>query len=239
MFLPNRYNEALRPQPPTPYEVHMAKAAKDFRKLQQVAEASDPTPKLRAETIGKLLGSGLLRGGAHSDLLKRAESRSTLYDDPEKARLNKQVGAALARQPGHAFHPSMDGALSKIASSGVGVGVRAMKAANDANLPPLNSRLPGQQGPTISEDVLEVYNSLPDGRLRQSLLSALIAGPPLNPNNRYEWAQSILGIAKQVRQMCDDMGLDASALLDALSRRLDFFDPMVQSRPSRPTSARA
>jgi hypothetical protein len=232
VIFPNNYNSALLPMPLTPYERHMQKAAADFRKLQKVAEASDPTPKLRAETIGKVLQSGMLRGGANSDLQKRAESRR--YDDPEKARLNKQVGLALARQPGHPFHPSMSGTLSKIASSGVGSGARALKAANDANLLPLNSRLPGTQGP----DAIQVMNSLPDARVRQSLISALLSRPPASPNDQYKWAQSIVSIASQVRQMCTDMGLDGSALLDALSRRLDFFDPMVQSRPSRP-SARA
>ncbi|MGA8610361.1 MAG: hypothetical protein WB760_01335 [Xanthobacteraceae bacterium] len=124
MFLPNRLNEALMPMPLTAYEQHMAKAARDFQKLQKVAEASDPTPRERSETIRKLLQSGMLRPGS-GYLNKRAQERRfpIEHDDLEKARLNKQFGAALAKQPGHAFHPSMSGAISKIASSGVGVGV--------------------------------------------------------------------------------------------------------------------
>jgi hypothetical protein len=238
MFLPNRLNEALMPMPLTAYEQHMAKAAKDFRKLQKVAEAGDPNPRQRAETIGKVLMSGMLRPGS-GYLNKRAQERRFPIenDDPDKARLNKQVGAALARQPGHFFHPSMAGSLSKIASNGVGTGVRKMVADNNANLPPLN--LPGQKGPTISEDAIEVMNSLPDARLRNGVVNALLARPPASPNDQYKWAQSIVAISQQVRAMCDDMGLDASALLDALSRRLDFFDPMVSSRPSRPTPAAA
>ena len=239
MLLPNRLNEALMPMPLTPYERHMRKAAATFLKLQKAAEASDPNPRERAETIGKVLQSGMLRPGS-GYLQKRAQERRfpIEHDDADKARLNKQVGAALAKQPGHAFHPSMNGVLSKIASSGVGSGVRKMVADNNANLPPLNSRLPGQQGPTISEDAIEVMNSLPDARLRNGVVNALLARPPASPNDQYKWAQSIVSIASQVRQMCTDMGLDASALLDALSRRLDFFDPMVQDRPARP-SARA
>jgi hypothetical protein len=236
-FLPNNYNSALMPMPLTPYERHMQKAARDFQKLQKVAAASDPTPRERAETIGKVLQSGMLRPGS-GYLQKRAKERRfpIEHDDEEKHRLNVAVGGALAKQPGHSFRPGMSRALAKIASPGVGVGVRKMVAENNANLLPLNSRLPGQQGPTISEDVLEIYNTLPDGRLRQGVLNALIGGrPPASPNDQYRWAQSIVETAKQVRQMCDDMGLDASALLDALSRRLDFFDPMVSSRPSRPT----
>jgi hypothetical protein len=242
MFLPNRLNEALMPMPLTAYEQHMQKAARDFRKLEKVVAASDFTPAQRSETIGKVLQSGMLRGGATSELAKRAESRRILYDDPEKHKLNVAVGAALARQPGHAFHPgmSMSGALSKIASSGVGVGVRKMVAENNANLPPLNSRLPGQQGPTISEDTIEVVNSLPDARVRQGVINALLSRPPLSPNDRYQYAQSIVDIAQQVRTMCTDMGLDGSALLDSLSRRLDFFDPLVgQSGPSRFSPAAA
>jgi hypothetical protein len=183
LFLPNRYNEALRPQPPTAYEVHMAKAAKDFCKLQKVAEASDPTPKLRAETIGKVLQSGMLRPGS-GYLQKRAKERRfpIEHDDPDKARLNKQFSAALAQQPGHFFHPSMTGVLSKIASSGVGSGVRKMVAENNANLLPLNSRLPGQQGPTISEDAIEVMNSLPDARVRQGVINVLLSRPTNLPN---------------------------------------------------------
>jgi hypothetical protein len=220
------------PKPLTDYERHMQKAAADFRKLQKVAEASDPNPRERAEVIGKVLQSGMLRPGS-GYLNKRAKERRfpIEHDDPDKARFNKQFGAALAKQPGHSFHPSMSGTLS----SGVGVGVRALKAANDQNLLPLNSRLPGQQGPTISEDAIEVMNTLPDARVRQGAINVLLSRPPLSPNDRYQYALSIVSIASQVRQMCTDMGLDASALLDALSRRLDFFDPMVQSHPSRPT----
>lgn len=241
LFLPNRYNEALRPQPLSPYEVHMQKAAADFRKLEKFAEASDPTPRERAETIGKVLQSGMLRPGS-GYLQKRAKERRFPIenDDEEKHRLNVAVGSALAKQPGHSFHPSMDSALSKIASSGVGVGVRKMVETNNANLPPLNSRLPGQQGPTISEGVLEIYNALPDGRVRQGVLNALLVRPPANPNDRYRYAQSVVDIAQQVRAMCTDMGLDASALLDALSRRLDFFDPLVgQSSPARFSAPRS
>ena len=239
MFLPNRLNEALRPQPLTPYEVHMQKAAADFCKLQKVAEAGDPTPRERAETIGKVLQSGMLRAGT-GYLSKRAQERRfpIMHDDEEKHRLNVTVGNALAQQPGHSFHPgmTMSDALSKIASPGVGSGVRKMVQENNQNLLPLNARLPGTQGPTISEDTIEVMNSLPDARLRQGVINVLLARPPASPNDQYKWAQSIVGIAKQVRQMCTDMGLDATALLDALSRRLDFFDPLVgQSRPSRPT----
>jgi hypothetical protein len=235
LLFPTNYNAALMPMPLTAYEKHMQKAANDFRKLQKVAEASDPTPRERAETIGKVLQSGMLRPGS-GYLQKRAKERRfpIEHDDPEKARLNKQFGAALAQQPGHSFHPSMSGALSKIASSGVGVGVRKMVEENNQNLLPLNARLPGQQGPTISEDAIQVMNSLPDARVRQGVVNALLARPPANPNDAYRWTQSIVSIAQQVRTCCDEMGLDASALLDALSRRLDFFDPLVgQSSPAR------
>jgi hypothetical protein len=236
LLFPTNYNSALMPMPLTAYERHMQKAAADFRKLQKVAEASDPNPRERAETIGKVLQSGMLRPGS-GYLQKRAQERRfpIEHDDPDKARLNKQVGSALARQPGHFFHPSMGSALSQIASSGVGVGVRKMVAENNQNLLPLNARLPGTQGPTVSEDTIEVMNSLPDARLRQGVINALLTRPPASPNERYQYAQSIVSIASQVRQMTADMGLDATALLDALSRRLDFFDPMVQDRPTRPT----
>ncbi len=230
MFLPNRLNEALMPMPLTAYERHMAKAAKDFQKLQKVAEAGDPTPQQRSETIGKLLQSGMLRGGATNDLAKRAESRRIRFDDPEKARLNKQVGAALARQPGH----SLGGALSKI---GVGSDVRKMVADNNANLLPLNARyLPGQEGPSISEGAIEVMNSLPDARVRQSVVNVLLSRPPLSNNDRYVWLQSIITLRDQINEMTAAMGLDPSALIDTLDRRAEFYDPMVQDRASRPTS---
>jgi hypothetical protein len=239
-ILPNRLNEALMPMPLTPYERHMQKAAADFRKLQKVAAASDPNPRERAEVVGKVLMSGMLREGS-GYLNKRAQERRfpIEHDDPDKARLNKQVGTALSRQPGHFFHPSMADSLSKIASPGVGSGVRAMKAANDQNLLPLNARLPGTQGATISEAAIEVMNTLPDARVRQGVINVLLSRPPLSPNDRYQYAQSIVQISEQVRSMCTDMGLDGSALLDSLSRRLDFFDPLVgQSGPSRPTAPR-
>ena len=243
LLFPTNYNSALMPMPLTDYERHMAKASADFRKLQKVAEASDPTPKERAETIGKVLQSGMLRAGT-GYLSKRAQERRfpIMHDDEEKHRLNVTVGNALAQQPGHSFHPgmTMSDALSKIASPGVGSGVRKMVQENNQNLPPLNSRLPGQQGPTISEDTLEVMNSLPDARLRNGVVNALLARPPANPNDAYRWAQSIVSIASQVRTCCDEMGLDAGALLDALSRRMDFFDPLVgQSSPARFSSPRS
>lgn len=83
--------------------------------------------------------------------------------------------------------------------------------------------------------MIEVMNSLPDTRLRQGVINALLTRPPASPSDSYKWVQSVVGIAQQVRACCDEMGLDGSALMDSLSRRLDFFDPMAQSRPSRPT----
>jgi hypothetical protein len=241
MFLPNRLNEALMPMLLTAYEQHMQKAAKDFRKLQKVAEASDPTPKQRSETIGKLLQSGMLRPGS-GYLNKRAQERRfpIEHDDPEKASLNKQVGVALARQPGHAFYPGMaiSDSLSKIASSGVGSAARKMVDENNANLLPLNARyLPGQEGPSISEGAIEVMNSLPDARVRQGVVNVLLSRPPLSNNDRYVWLQSIITLREQINEMTAAIGLDPSALIDTLDRRAEFFfDPMVQDRPSRPTS---
>lgn len=235
LLLPYGLNAALKRRDP-PFGAVAGDPAKagDYAKLERIVQRAEPAARAKAETVGKMIMSGALRAGAgpngNAALAKRAQERRypIMHDDPEKARLNKAVGAALAGLRGHSGHPSMGWLAKGAGSPGVGAGVRALKAANDRNLP----NLPGVQGPMIDENALEILNSLPDARVRNGVINAVMMRPPANPNDGYRWMQSIVELREQINEMCKEMGLDPTALTDLLDRRVAFYDPTVQTQPA-------
>lgn len=247
LFLPYGMNSALNDtrSPFGQAAADYVKAARaGFNKLEAIAKRAEPDGHAKAEAVGKLLMSGGLRAGAGANgnvnLRKRAQQPHHFpieHDDRDRARFNQRFADALAKLPGHAGAPQMTW-LSKVAvTSGIGAGVRKQVAANNSNLLPLN--MPGQQGPTINEKALEVMNLLPDGRIRQGILTAVMTKPPQNPNDAYRWVQTIVALREQINEMCEQMGLDATALTDLLDRKVEFYDPMVQSAPETNSSPRA
>jgi len=242
LFLPYGMNAELNRRD-SPFGAAIADLAKarqfgkdpeSLQKLGKIAARAEPPPRERAETIGKMLMSGMLRAGAgpngNAALQKRAQERGRFpirSDNPEQARLGRQVGAALTKLRGHTGHPAAPW-MDKVAVRGVGSRVRALKAANDRNLP----MLPGVQGPMIDENALQILNALPDNRVRQGVLNAVMLRPPQNPNDAYRWMQTITALRQQITEMCEEMGLDATALTDLLDRRVEFYDPMAQTRPA-------
>ena len=232
--------------------VKQARAGADsYAKLERIAKRGELDPHQKAQMIGKAIMSGQLRAGVGPNggmaLEKRAQQRGRFpitSDDPQRARLGRQVGEALTKLSGLPGHPAMAPYVAKIGMPGVGARVRALKAANDANsMPAVSSRnlpmLPGTQGLTISEAAIEVLNSLPDNRVRQSAINALTLRPPASNNDAYRWVQTIVALREQINEMCEQMGLDATALTDLLDRKVEFYDPMVQSAPETNPSPRA
>lgn len=233
LLLPYGLNAALkRTDPPFGAAADLTKAAADLRKLETIAKKAEPSARERAEAVGKMLMSGALRAGAGANgnaaLTKRAQERRypIMHDDPTKAQLNKQIGAALAGLRGNRGHPSM-GRIGT-GSPGVGAHVRTLKAANDRNMP----NLPGVQGPMIDDNAVAILNALPDARVRNGAINAVMMRPPANPNDGYRWVQSIVELREQINEMCREMGLDPTALTDLLDRRVEFYDPMAQTGPA-------
>jgi hypothetical protein len=207
------------------------------KRLEKIAKRGELEPHQKAATIGKMLMSGQLRVGAGANggatLHKRAAERNHFpirHDDNDRARFNQRFSAALAKLPGHAGAPQMDWLSKMPVTSGVGAGVRKQVAANNSNLLPLN--MPGTQGPQIDENALEILAALPDGRVRQGVINAVMLRPPQNPNDAYRWVQTIVALRDQINEMCEGMGLDPTALTDLLDRRVEFYDPMVQTKPA-------
>jgi hypothetical protein len=239
LMLPYGLNAALNDRRPSP----LARAGQvdPLKKLAEIAARGEPSAREKAETIGKMIMSGALRAGdgpnGNASLQKRAQERrySTMSDNPEKTRLNKAVGEALAGLRGHIGHPGA-GFFAKTIMPGVGERVRALKASNDDHfsVSPLRNlpMLPGTQAPQINEDALQVLNSLPDARIRNGAINAILLRPPANPNENYRWIQTIVSLRQQIKEMCQQIGLDPTALTDLLDRKLEWFDPMVQTQPA-------
>ena len=232
--------------------VKQARAGADsYAKLERIAKRGELDPHQKAQMIGKAIMSGQLRAGVGPNggmaLEKRAQQRGRFpitSDDPQRARLGRQVGEALTKLSGLPGHPAMAPYVAKIGMPGVGARVRALKAANDANsMPAVSSRnlpmLPGTQGLTISEAAIEVLNSLPDNRVRQSAINALTLRPPASNNDAYRWVQTIVALREQINEMCEQMGLDATALTDLLDRKVEFYDFGSQTSPETNSSPRA
>ncbi len=224
--------------------VKQARAGGTFNKLEAIAKRGELDGHAKAEMIGKMLMGGALRAGAGANgnvnLRKRAQQAHHFpieHDDRDRARFNQRFADALAKLPGHAGAPQMTWMSKMAVTSGVGAGVRKQVQTNNQNLLPLN--MPGQQGPTINEEALEVMNLLPDARIRQGILTAVMTKPPQNPNDAYRWVQTIVALREQINEMCEQMGLDATALTDLLDRKVEFYDPMAQSGPATNPSPRA
>ena len=161
-------------------------------RLDKIAEAAELDPRAKAAAVGKMLMGGHLRVGfgpnGNAELAKRAQDPSHFpitSDSPHRRLLQSRVVGALAKMRGNPGHPNMPDFLNKGAgfTFGVGRNVRAMKAANDRNLP----MLPGSGGVGLDEDALEILNALPDGRVRQDVIGTIFSRPPQNPNDAYRW----------------------------------------------------
>jgi hypothetical protein len=248
-------NSALDPQPLFGREfAELVKArASAQEKLKKAAEQAF-NPVTKAASIGSLLlaKSPGLSGGRMRKLadLEPYETHPT-SDHRDADCINKAVSAALARlRPNHG-HPSMAGWISKAAMPAAGPGdrVRALKKANDsgANSPFLSGidreapaaydrNLPGAQGVKISEAVLEVINTLPDGRARnQTLTTLLIRNPLTNINESYKWRQSVVELIGKIEAM---IGAEAAKpLTECLKEKvgiegeISYFDVNTQSAP--------
>jgi hypothetical protein len=238
LILPYGMNSALKNRASPFADLARGQNGQSMKKLERIVARGEPSAREKAATVGNMLMSGQLRAGSgpngNAALQKAAATRRypIMSDDPEKSRLNKAVGAALANLQGNApvsFTSGGDPALQR--RRGVGAGVRAMKAAGDRNLP----MLPGTQGPMIDETAIEIMNTLPDARVRQGVISALMMRPPANANDGYKWCQSIVALRDQISEMCEEMGLDPTALTDLLDRRVSFYDPMAQTAPATVT----
>ena len=241
MILPDGLNSALndRRNPFGKAADAIAESARNMARLDKIAKAAELDPRAKAAAVGKMLMGGQLRVGfgpnGNAELAKRAQDPSHFpitSDSPHRRLLQSRVGGALAKMRGNPGHPNMPDFLNKGAgfTFGVGRNVRAMKAANDRNLP----MLPGSGGVGLDEDALEILNALPDGRVRQDVIGTIFSRPPQNPNDAYRWIQSIVSLRQQISEMCADMGLDPKALTSLLDRKVDFYDPMTQSGPATP-----
>jgi hypothetical protein len=241
LIMPYGMNSALkrRDSPWGAFAGDVEKRNKNLERLAKIAKSAEPDPHEKAETVGKMIMSGALRVGSgpngNAALRKRAQTSGfpITSDAPERARLSKAVGEALAGLRGSRGHPAMGWVQKGTVAGGVGARVRALKAANDGGMAPM---LPGVQAPTINDNALDVLNALPDGRARQAVVSVMTARPPANPSDAYRWLQSVVALREQITEMCEEMGLDPTALTDLLDRKVDFYDPMAQSGPA--TAAR-
>lgn len=148
--------------------VKAARASADsYAKLEKIVKAAEPGPREKANAVGRMIMSGQLRAGVGYNGGAAIEKRAQVpgrfpvtSDDPQRARLGRQVGEALAKLRGKIGHPAMAPYVAKIGMPGVGKRVRALKAANDLTFGPGTRgdlpMLPGTQGMTISENAIDI-----------------------------------------------------------------------------------
>jgi hypothetical protein len=115
-FAPNGLTSALQ-RTDTPFGAAAADFAKDARarvdgisKLEKIAAQAEPPPRERAETIGKMLMSGMLKVGAgpngNAALQKRAATRRfpAMHDEPMT---DRSAPATAVPQNPRAVNPSL------------------------------------------------------------------------------------------------------------------------------------